>query len=450
MKSWRTGLPAFRVVAFGQIVSTLGNEVSGFALTIWAFEKTGSATALALTVFFHLFPLVLTLPFAGAMVDRSNRRLMMMLTDIASFAFTMALLGLQIVGMLEIWHLYVGMVFIGISQAFQGPAFASAMSLMVEKDDLPKASGALGLADATRTLGGPALGAILYPLIGLTGVLIVDILTFSAAFITLLFINVPQPMQSTSHKRINWLEEVSFGFRYIVQRPSLFGLMMTVAFFNFAWGVGQAVQPALILARGDEAALAIVRTAAGIAGLVGGLAVSAWGAPKRRIVGSLGGMALYAVGLSILGLGQNVWVWSAAAVLSMLVFPFIGASGGAIWQRKVDPAIQGKVLASRQFVTFLAAPLGTLVAGPLADRLLQPATQSGGTFEKSIGVLVGSGNGSGFALTMLFAGIWGLIVVASAILNKRVRNVEEIEHDFVAPPPTPSVTASSETMPVTA
>lgn len=435
MNSWRTGLPAFRLVAFGQIISSLGDEISGFAITVWAYQKTGSVTVLGLLLFFTIIPYLIALPFAGAIVDRSNRRLMMLLTDMAAFIYTVALLVLQLAGVLEVWHMYIGVTFIGVALAFREPAFYSTMSLMVKKEDIPKAAGALGLAESTRTLGGPVIGAILYPLIGLEGTLIVDIATFAASFGALLFISVPQPPPPTVPMKIKWLEETTFGFKYIFKRSSLLGLVLCSSFFNIAFGIGQAVQPALILARGDTTALAVVRTAAGIGGLVGGLAVSAFGAPQRRIIGVLLGIGIYGLGLAIMGVGQNVWVWSIGGFVGMAFFTLLPASGSAIWQRKIAPEYQGKVTAARRFMGFVATPIGALLAGPLTDGVLTPAMRSGGSLEGVFGWIVGSGAGAGLALALLLCGVWQIGVALIAWLGPTVRNVEDLEPDFVAPAP---------------
>ena len=435
MNSWRTGLPAFRLVAFGQIISSLGDEISGFALTVWAYQKTGSVTVLGLLLFFTIIPYLIALPFAGAIVDRSNRRLMMLLTDAVAFVYTVALLALQLAGNLEIWHMYLGVTFIGVALAFREPAFYSSMSLMVKPEDTAKAAGALSLAESTRTLGGPVLGAILYPIIGLEGVLIVDIATFAASFGALLFINVPQPPRPDVPIKIRWLEETTFGFRYIFKRPSLLGLVLCSSFFNIAFGIGQAVQPALILARGDTLALAVVRTASGIGGLVGGLAVSVWGAPQRRILGVLLGIGVYGVGLVVIGVGQNVWIWSIGGFIGMALFTLWPASGSAIWQRKIAPENLGKVTAARRFIGFIATPIGALLAGPLTDGMLTPAMRSGGALERTFGGIVGSGAGAGFALALLLCGVWQIGVALTGWLYPTIRNVEDLEPDFAAPTP---------------
>ena len=127
--------------------------------------------------------------------------------------------------------MYIGVTLVGVAIAFRDPAFYSSMSLMVKPEDIPKASGALGLSENPRTLGGP--------IIGLTGVLLIDVLSFAAAFAVLLFINVPQPPRPDVPMKIRWLEETTFGFRYIFKRPSLLGLVLCSSFFNLAFGIGQ-------------------------------------------------------------------------------------------------------------------------------------------------------------------------------------------------------------------
>ena len=210
------------------------------------------------------------------------------------------------------------------------------------------------------------------------------------------------------------------------------GLVLCSSFFNIAFGIGQAVQPALILARGDTLALAVVRTAAGIGGLVGGLAVSVWGAPQRRIIGVLLGIGVYGVGLVVMGVGQNVWIWGIGGFIGMSFFTLWPASGSAIWQRKIAPEILGKVTAARRFIGFIATPIGALLAGPLTDGLLTPAMRSGGALEQTFGGILGTGAGAGFALALLLCGVWQIGVAIVGWFNPTIRNVEDLEPDFDA------------------
>lgn len=433
LASWRTGLNAFRLVAFGQIISGLGNELSAFASTIWAFEKTGSVTALGLILFFHFIPYLIALPFVGAIVDRTDRRLMMLVSDLISVAVTAIFTALSLANALEIWHLYVGFVIIGVGSAFQEPAFVSAMGAMLKSDEIPKASGALGLVDPVRSLIAPTLAAVLYPVIGLGGVFVVDLLTFLPALATLLLIRIPPHNATDTKREVRWLEDASFGFRYIFARPHMLMLLLCSSFFNVAWGITQAVQPAFILARGDEAALAAIRTAMGLGALIGGLAVTTWGAPKPRIGGVIISIAVLGSSFVLTGVGAGVVVWVVVTVIGMLVWPLLGASTLGIWQPRIDPAIQGRVFVARRFLVTVATPIGTLLAGPLTDGWLTGAMSPGGALSDTFGWLVGVNSSAGFALALVFAGVFQLGIAAAALLNPRVRNVERIEPLFVPP-----------------
>ena len=129
-----SGMQGFTVVWFGQLISFLGTSMTQFALTIWAWEKTGVATTLALVGFSFVLPYILASPFAGALVDRWDRKLVMMLSDIASGISTLAVLLLFLTGRLEVWHLYITSAFSGAFQAFQFPAFSAAVTLMLDKE----------------------------------------------------------------------------------------------------------------------------------------------------------------------------------------------------------------------------------------------------------------------------------------------------------------------------
>src|SRR5919109_5396174 len=143
-----TGMFGFTLVWLGQIISVLATNMTAFALTIWVFEKTGSATALGLMQVFFITPLLVITPFAGVMIDRYNRKLMMMVSDLGAGLATLAILALQAAGLLEYWHLYVTSIVYGLGMAFQWPAYSAAISTMVPKEQLGRANGMMSLIEA--------------------------------------------------------------------------------------------------------------------------------------------------------------------------------------------------------------------------------------------------------------------------------------------------------------
>ncbi|HSB66832.1 MAG TPA: MFS transporter, partial [Anaerolineales bacterium] len=276
-----TGMFGFTIVWIGQIVSLLGTSMTGFAMTIWAYEKTNAATALALVGFFFVAPMLVASPFAGALVDRSNRKMMMMISDIASGIASLIILILFSTGHLQIWHLYITSAFQGVFQSFQWPAYSAAISTMIPKEHYGRANGMLSLADTASNIFAPILAGSLLGIIGVPGILLIDLGTFIFAIGALLFVHIPQPRVTEEGRQAQGsiFKEAIFGFQYILSRPSLLALQLVFLTGNFVTGIPGAVQAAMVLANtgSNEKALAYVNSAGAVGGVIGGLVMSAWG-----------------------------------------------------------------------------------------------------------------------------------------------------------------------------
>ena len=437
MKNKRlTGMTAFTVVWIGQIVSLLGTSMSAFAVTIWAYELTGSATTLSLVGFFYLTPLLIFSPVAGAIVDRANRKLMMAISDLASGAATIGVLILYLTGYLQIWHLYVANAIMGLFQTFQWPAYSAAISVMVPKEHYGRASGMMSLAESGSGIFAPLLAGAILGFVGLGGVLSIDVATFVFAIITLLLVQVPQPRVTEEGKagRGSLLQEALYGFRYILKRPGLLGLQTIFLLGNFFGSAFFILLAPMILARtsNNELIYGSVSSAGAVGGLLGGLLMSAWGGPKRRVHGVLVGWIVSSLlGGTLLGIGQNLPVWMAANLLGAVFNPIINGSNQAIWQSKVAPDVQGRVFSVRMLIAWSVQPLALLIVGPLADFVMEPAMRPGGSLVATFGWLVGEGPGAGIAVMFVICGILAALVGLSGYLIPAIRNVEAIlpDHD---------------------
>ena len=430
-----SGMPGFLSFWIGQVVSLLGTAMTQFALTIWAYELTGSATALALVGFFFVTPLLIVSPVAGALVDRSNRKFMMMISDLASGLATIFVLALYLSGRLEIWHLYIAGAFSGTFQAFQWPAFSAAMTTMIPKEQYGRANGLMSLAETGSGVFAPLLAGALLGFIGLAGVMVIDIVTFIIAILALLIVFVPQPKVTEvgeESKGSLWQESI-FGFWYIIKRPSLLGLQLVFMFGNFITGIPMAIFAPLILAHtnNNEITFGTVSSAGAAGGLIGGLTMSAWGGPRPKIHGVLGGWILISLfGAILTGLGQSLPVWAVSSFFAGFIGPILNGSNQAIWQAKVAPDVQGRVFSIRRMIAWFVTPLAMLIAGPLADRVFEPAVQSGGAFSQLVYPLVGDVTGAGISLIFILGGIGGLIVGAWGYATPVIRNVEIIMPDY--------------------
>ena len=252
------GMRTFTVIWFGQMLSLLGTSMSGFALSIWAYETTHQATALALVGFFNFVPIIALSPIAGVIVDRHDRKHIMMLADFAAGLPTVVVLLLYLNGSLQIWQLFITGLIAGSFQAFHFPAYSAATTMLIPKKHYGRASGMLSMAQFASLIFAPILAAlilsVLYPT-GLTTVLAIDIATFTMAIGILFFVHVPKPpMTEVGRKAVGSLwKESLYGFRYIREHPSLLGLLLTFFISNLFFTFGNTVVTPMVLNRiGNE------------------------------------------------------------------------------------------------------------------------------------------------------------------------------------------------------
>jgi MFS transporter, DHA3 family, macrolide efflux protein len=268
----------FLIIWLGQLVSVIGSEMSTIALEIWAWEITGKATTLALVAFFRLIPSIIITPISGVIVDRFNRKLLMILGDTAAVLATIVLLFLYINKYLQIWHLYVAAAFVGTFGQFQNLAYSTSVSLMIPKQHYSRASSLDFLLDHSAIIIAPALAGYLYQIIGLFGIWLIDVSTFVVAILSVLLVQIPQ-LPKTEENQDNFWQDLGYGLRYLTAKKSLLILLIANLLFIFAHDVGDALYLPMILSRTGNNTLVLgnLITAAGFGGVVGALIINKWG-----------------------------------------------------------------------------------------------------------------------------------------------------------------------------
>ncbi|GAB1470286.1 MFS transporter [Chloroflexota bacterium] len=423
-----SGMFGFTIVWLGQIVSVLASAMSQFALTIFMFEKTQSATALGLMQVFFITPFLLISPIAGVMVDRYNRKAMMMISDLTAGIATILILIFQSLGILEFWHLYFASVIYGLGMAFQWPAYSAAISTMVPKEQYVRANGMMSLVEAGPGVIAPLLAGALLPIIGLTGILFFDVATFLIAIGALMIVHIPQPPRTKEGEqgRGSVWKEAAYGFKYIFARPSLLGLQLTFFAGNLFSGIGMTLFAPMVLSRtgNDSLLLGSAQTAGAVGGLIGGVIMSAWGGFKKRVHGVLFGWMISGLGMAILGLTGGLPTWLIGMVIGAIVIPLVNGSNQAIWQAKVAPDVQGRVFSARRLIAWFTNPISPIIAGTLADFVLEPQMRTASALSETFGGLVGTGPGAGMGLIIFFCGLMAILVGAAGYFIPAIRNAE--------------------------
>ncbi|MAT42989.1 MAG: MFS transporter [Anaerolineaceae bacterium] len=429
-------MKAFITILIGELISMLGSGLTGFAMGVWIFEKTGQATPFAITVLFASLPPILLAPFAGSLADRWNRRLIMIIADTGSALTTLAALILLINGDLNVWAIYIIAGVGSAFGAFQETAFQASVVMLVEKKDLARANGMAQTIQAVSMLVTPVLAGVLFGVIGLRGVMTIDFITFFAAIAALLIVRIPQPKlkEETAGKANAW-EDTKLGWNFIRTRAGLLGLGIFFMLVNFMLNFSAVLTGPLVLSTHNAAMLGTVQMFGGVGMLLGSLAVSTFGAPKKRVLTMFTVIFISSLGLGLAGLRDSIITMSIGFFIMMLVIPFASASSQAIFQVKVPADMQGRVFAIRTIFARLMMPVAFLISGPLADKVFEPLMMEGGSLAQSfLGQLLGVGPGRGIGFMYLIGMVGMLFAILISFANPRIRNVETELPDVIEEP----------------
>lgn len=431
----------FLTVWLGQVLSAVGTSLTGFALAVWVYQRTGSVTDLALISVAAVLPGMLIAPLTGALIDRHDRRLAMLLSDLAAGLSTLLMAALLLSGALQNWHIYLSVAFNSLCTAVQQPAWAAATTTLVPKAQLGRANGMVQLGQGVAMLIGPAVAGSLMAVIDVHGVIAIDVATFLLAVGVLGVVRFPQHHQGdqdAAPSTPTWAQlraETGESWRWIAARPGLMGLLVFGVVSNLCLGMVHVLITPLVLSFADEATLGILISTCGVGMLVGSVLMVAWGGPRRRVLGVVIFSTIQGSLLLLGGLQPSAWLVGAGGFGALLAFPIVQACNQTLWQHKVPAALQGRVFSLRQTLTQASLPVAYLAAGPLADRVFEPLLAHQGPLADTLGRALGAGPGRGIGL--LFVTL-GLLAVGAAWLtyaHPRVRHLERELPDYATSTP---------------
>jgi len=363
----------FFTIWTGQQLSLVGSRAAQFALVWWLTAETGSAQVLATAALFATLPEVLLSLFAGALVDRWNRRIVMIVAD--TF---IALVGLWLAYLfwtesLQIWHVYVVVFARSIGQGFQWPAMSASTTLMVPKRHYTRIGGMNQTIRGLMAVVSPFLGAWLMSLMPLHGVMMIDVGTAAFAVFPLLFFTIPQPearhIEAVKGKSI--LANAAEGFRFVLRWPGILALLAAASILKIA--LIPAFQLLSLLVQdhfgGGPSEYALFGAMIGGGMLAGGLLLSVWGGFKRKILTVLTGLTGVGLAATLLGLTPPGMFWLGVVAVFLVGFMLSLTDGpiAGIMQATVPPQVQGRVFALLGGLFTLTTPIGLLIAGPVAE-----------------------------------------------------------------------------------
>jgi MFS family permease len=429
-------MQTFLLISFGQLASLIGSGLTRFALGVWVFQTTGSVTQFALLNLFSYLPTIAISPLAGALVDRWDRRWVMILSDSASGLGTVAIALFIYNDGLQIWHIYAVACVSAFFSAFQWPAYAAATTVLVPKQHLSRANGVVQISKGAAKIAAPALSGFLLLTIQLQGIVLIDIITFLFAVGTLLAVKFPKPEKLPhSEEAYGWqhlIAETQQGWHYIAQRPGMLALASFLTVPYFSLGVLDVLFWPFVLTFTTSADLGLILSFGGCGWLVGSVAMSTWGGPKPRIYGVLLFVAFQGTLLLFGWVQPTVPIAAFGVFVYLCAYPIVVSSSQTIWHQKVPTDLQGRVFALLQGMEKTAAIAAYTISGPLVDKVLGPMLSPGGLLADRVGRFVGVGEGRGMAFFFILIGVLNLVATGVAYRYRRLRRLELEIPDAIA------------------
>ena len=410
MKNNLHGLKSFCILWSTQSLSQLGSAVTGFALTLWLYEKTGSALSTACLTISTYAPYVLMSIFAGALTDRFDKKKTMLVCDALAALTTVIVWILYRTDMLSVWHLYAINAFSGLMNTVQQPASEVAYALIVPKEAYQRTGGLQSLSRSVISIGNPLLASALYGLAGLNAVIAADLITFGIAFLALLLlIHLPDASAETN-RRDSVLQLTREGLQYLKKTPLILHVILFMSGVNLIASAFDAVLPALVIPRHGNSTLGVVTSCAGIAMVLGSVIASVMPKPKDR-VRIIYLTMLFSLGTEnfLLAFSESPAVWCAAQFLGWLLVPMMSTNQNVIMRNTVPVALQGRVYACRNTLQFFTIPIGLALGGFMVDHVCEPLMTADGN-HAMLSALFGTGKGAGAALMMFLLGVAGTLL----------------------------------------
>jgi DHA3 family macrolide efflux protein-like MFS transporter len=366
----------FFTIWTGQALSLFGSALVQFSLIWWLTQESGSATVLAIAVMVGMLPQIVIGPFAGALVDRWNRRAIMIAADTTIAIFSLLLAYLFATGMVQIWHVYAVMAVRALGGAFHFPAMAASTPLMVPNDQLTRINGLNQALQGINSLAAPPAGALLLSFLSTQGILLIDVGTALLAILPLLFIPIPQPKKQATAEhsaRPSLWQDVRAALVYIRSIPGFIAIIFMALFLNFLLVPTESLLPLLVTKHFGKGAieLGLLQSATGVGIVAGGILLSIWGGFKKKMATSLTGIIGLGLGVILIGIAPaNLFILAIIGnVMLGVMMPVANGPIGALLQSVVRPDMQGRVMSLLSSGATAIAPLGLLIAGPFSDWL---------------------------------------------------------------------------------
>ncbi len=363
----------FAIIWTGQLVSLLSSTAVNFAIIIWLSIKTGSAEVLALAAIFALLPQSVIGLFSGVIVDRWNRKIVMILSDSFIAVCTLILSVIFYFGEAAIWQIYLLLALRSVGSAFHMPAMQAAIPTLAPESQLMRIAGINQSIQSVCNIAGPALGAFLISVMDISYVLLFDVAGAIIACTSLALITIPHPLREGGQKELHFLTEIKEGIMAIVQQTGIVWLFIFAILATFFIMPISVLFPLMTLNHfsGNAFQMSLIEIAWGIGMLAGGAFL---GIQKKQL------SKIILLNTAYLLLGGSFFfsgLLSPSAFTGFVLLTFLGGISGTIFyssfmvivQTRIAPSVLGRVFSVYMSLSIIPSVFGLLGTGFIADQL---------------------------------------------------------------------------------
>lgn len=420
-------IKTFLLLWITQSFSGLGSAMTSYALVIWSYTQKGSALMTALLMVSSYAPYVLLSIFAGALSDKWNKKITMLVCDSVAALTTVIMLFLLQSSNLQIWHLYVINAVNGLMNTVQQPASEVATTRVLPKKYYQQVGGLRYFSSSLNSIMTPIIATAVFGIGGMGAVIAFDLFTFCIAFGTLTFgIRIPENKNRTEEPE-KLLVSVKGGINYLKQEQGIFNLILFLAAINLVASIYDAAFPAMMLSRngGSEKVLGLVNAVIGITTFAGSVLASFMKTPKSR-VRVICNCLLFSMSTEnfLLAFGKTPLVWCIGGFLGWIFIPLMSTNLDAILRLHVPEQMQGRVYSVRNSLQFFTIPIGYFLGGFLVDRIFEPVMARQPENSTLIQVF-GNGKGSGAAFLFFVIAFAGIGICLYFRQNKHIWKLEK-------------------------
>ena len=399
----------FLLLWIGELISSIGGGLTSFGLGVYIFQKTGSATGMALVTFLGFLPTLLLSVPAGVLADRYDRRLLMMIGDGLSALGILFILICMLTGEAKLWQICVGVFVSACFSALLEPSYRATITDLLTKEEFSKASGLVSLAGSSRFLFSPIIAGFLLSVADVKLLLIIDICTFFLT-VTCAAIVRKSVVTKVEEKKEPFMKSMKEGIRILREKNGVFTLMIVSSVLTLFIGMFQILAEPLVLSFTDEKTLGIAETICASGMLVSSLYLGIKGIKKDFV--KILCLSLIASGVFIIGFGlfENIYPICVFGFLFFAMIAFANNSLDYLVRTNIPEDAQGRVWGVIGFISQVGYVIAYAISGISADTL---------------GEVTGLGVGRGAAIVVVIAGVLLIFASISVFMIKSIRNLEK-------------------------